>query len=175
MGNQTAGCHPRPGTCPDGSLCDGNADCLPRRGSATYACRCRVGWAGDGRLCGTDRDLDGWPDASLPCGHRWVRGGERQRACIAQEKWALKQPNQEELGSSDYGRLPLERIKETGDTYKPQPVQKGVFGRLAIAGACLLHVNRNTAGLPKVASRACCTCVRRCRLTLYVALVGLRY
>ncbi|EEC07256.1 thrombospondin, putative, partial [Ixodes scapularis] len=73
MGNQTAGCHPRPGTCPDGSLCDGNADCLPRRGSGTYACRCRVGWAGDGRLCGTDRDLDGWPDASLPCGHRRCR------------------------------------------------------------------------------------------------------
>lgn len=73
MGNQTAGCHPRPGTCPDGSLCDGNADCLPRRGSGTYACRCRVGWAGDGRLCGTDRDLDGWPDASLPCAHRRCR------------------------------------------------------------------------------------------------------
>lgn len=78
LGNQTAGCHPRPGTCPDGTLCDANADCLPPRAAAAaagghdeaaYGCRCRVGWAGDGRHCGHDRDLDGWPEVALPCRH----------------------------------------------------------------------------------------------------------
>lgn len=74
MGNQSSGCHPRPGTCPDGSLCDGNADCMPQRGKSSYVCRCRVGWAGDGRRCGQDRDLDGWPDVSLPgCPHERCR------------------------------------------------------------------------------------------------------
>lgn len=29
--------------------------------------QCKVGWAGDGRICGTDSDLDSWPDMNLPC------------------------------------------------------------------------------------------------------------
>lgn len=67
IGNQTYGCHPHPGMCPDGTLCDGNADCELRRGLSRYQCRCRVGWAGDGKTCGPDRDLDGWPDYDLSC------------------------------------------------------------------------------------------------------------
>lgn len=29
--------------------------------------QCKVGFAGDGRICGTDSDLDSWPDMNLPC------------------------------------------------------------------------------------------------------------
>ena len=32
-----------------------------------YICKCKVGWAGDGKICGPDRDLDGWPDRDLAC------------------------------------------------------------------------------------------------------------
>ncbi|CAG2167865.1 unnamed protein product [Oppiella nova] len=67
VGNQTAGCHPHPGTCPDGTICDGNAECVIRRGYSRYQCRCKVGFAGDGRICGLDSDLDGWPDHNLRC------------------------------------------------------------------------------------------------------------
>ncbi|XP_063227789.1 cartilage oligomeric matrix protein [Bacillus rossius redtenbacheri] len=69
VGNQTVGCHNRPGMCPDGSVCDPNADCV-RTGPEcciTYKCKCKIGWAGDGKNCGPDRDLDGWPDEDLGC------------------------------------------------------------------------------------------------------------
>lgn len=39
VGNQTVGCHPHPGTCPDGTICDGNAECFMRRGFHRYQCR----------------------------------------------------------------------------------------------------------------------------------------
>ena len=39
VGNQSVGCHPHPGTCPDGTVCDGNAECFMRRGSPSYLCR----------------------------------------------------------------------------------------------------------------------------------------
>ncbi|KFM64245.1 Thrombospondin-4, partial [Stegodyphus mimosarum] len=39
VGNQTFGCHPHPGMCPDGTVCDGNADCELRRGLSQYQCR----------------------------------------------------------------------------------------------------------------------------------------
>lgn len=68
IGNQTVGCHPHPGTCPDGTICDGNANCELRRGFGRYQCRCKVGWAGDGKVCGLDSDLDGWSDYALRCG-----------------------------------------------------------------------------------------------------------
>jgi hypothetical protein len=29
--------------------------------------QCNIGWAGDGRACGSDRDLDSWPDYDLGC------------------------------------------------------------------------------------------------------------
>ncbi|XP_022686668.1 cartilage oligomeric matrix protein-like isoform X2 [Varroa jacobsoni] len=66
-GNQTSGCRTRPGLCPDGSECDGNAECFMRRGHTRFQCRCKIGFAGDGRLCAPDTDIDGWPDYALPC------------------------------------------------------------------------------------------------------------
>ncbi|GAB6022213.1 hypothetical protein CHUAL_006349 [Chamberlinius hualienensis] len=66
-GNQTVGCHSRPGICPDGSLCDENAECELLRGQTRYRCRCKIGWTGDGQVCGPDRDLDGFPDQQLEC------------------------------------------------------------------------------------------------------------
>ncbi|XP_023227944.1 cartilage oligomeric matrix protein-like [Centruroides sculpturatus] len=69
VGNQTFGCHPHPGTCPDGTICDGHAECERRRGQYRYHCKCRVGWAGSGKICGPDRDLDSWPDYDLNCNH----------------------------------------------------------------------------------------------------------
>ena len=36
-------------------------------GKSFYVCKCKIGWAGDGKVCGPDRDLDGWPDFDLPC------------------------------------------------------------------------------------------------------------
>ena len=36
-------------------------------GKNYYTCACKIGWAGDGKVCGPDRDLDGWPDFDLPC------------------------------------------------------------------------------------------------------------
>ncbi|XP_018496596.2 cartilage oligomeric matrix protein [Galendromus occidentalis] len=67
IGNQSVGCRPRPGLCPDGTECDGNAECFMRRGSTRFQCRCKIGFAGDGRMCAPDRDIDGWPDFTLPC------------------------------------------------------------------------------------------------------------
>ena len=36
-------------------------------GKSYYVCKCKIGWAGDGKVCGPDRELDGWPDFDLPC------------------------------------------------------------------------------------------------------------
>ncbi|KAA0201765.1 hypothetical protein HAZT_HAZT005799 [Hyalella azteca] len=65
IGNQSTGCHNRPGLCPDGTQCDANAECVKPFGLDYYICECRVGWAGDGKICGPDIDLDGWPDYDL--------------------------------------------------------------------------------------------------------------
>jgi len=67
VGNQNIGCSNRPGICPDGTECDENADCIKPLGKSHYICKCKIGWAGDGKLCGPDRDLDGWPDFDLAC------------------------------------------------------------------------------------------------------------
>lgn len=66
-GNQSMGCHRRPGICPDGTLCDENADCELLLGLSRYRCRCKIGWTGDGKVCGPDRDIDGFPDHNLEC------------------------------------------------------------------------------------------------------------
>merc|ERR1712013_691641 len=67
VGNQNIGCSNRPGICPDGTECDENADCIKPLGKSYYICKCKIGWAGSGKICGPDRDLDGWPDYDLPC------------------------------------------------------------------------------------------------------------
>merc|ERR1711936_1438666 len=67
VGNQNIGCSNRPGICPDGTECDENADCIKPLGKNHYICKCKIGWAGDGKLCGPDRDLDGWPDFDIAC------------------------------------------------------------------------------------------------------------
>merc|ERR1719367_2425831 len=67
VGNQNIGCSNRPGICPDGTECDENADCVKPIGKSYYVCKCKIGWAGDGKVCGPDRDLDGWPDRDLAC------------------------------------------------------------------------------------------------------------
>ena len=67
MGNQEVGCSNRPGICPDGTICDENAECIKPPGLKHYICKCKVGWAGSGKVCGPDIDLDAWPDQDLPC------------------------------------------------------------------------------------------------------------
>ncbi|XP_044747031.1 cartilage oligomeric matrix protein [Coccinella septempunctata] len=67
-GNQTIGCLPREGYCPDGTQCDKHAHCV-YMGWDRYDCECQNGWAGDGKFCGKDFDLDFWPDEPLPCSH----------------------------------------------------------------------------------------------------------
>uniref|UniRef100_A0A8B9KMF8 Thrombospondin 3a n=1 Tax=Astyanax mexicanus TaxID=7994 RepID=A0A8B9KMF8_ASTMX len=67
VGNQTAGCYPRR-SCATLSFnpCDSNAHCIMER-NGEVSCACNVGWAGNGNTCGTDTDIDGYPDRSLPC------------------------------------------------------------------------------------------------------------
>ena len=67
VGNQEVGCSNRPGICPDGTICDENAECIKPPGLKHYICKCKVGWAGSGKVCGPDIDLDAWPDQDLPC------------------------------------------------------------------------------------------------------------
>ncbi|XP_078740467.1 thrombospondin-3-like isoform X1 [Lampetra fluviatilis] len=66
-GNQNVGCHPG-NTCNNGAFnpCDLNAQCHVER-NGDVSCTCNVGWAGNGYVCGTDADIDGYPDEALPC------------------------------------------------------------------------------------------------------------
>lgn len=41
MGNQSTGCHNRPGVCPDGTVCDINANCVKPFGLDYYICEVR--------------------------------------------------------------------------------------------------------------------------------------
>uniref|UniRef100_A0A8C0PKP1 Thrombospondin-3 n=2 Tax=Canis lupus familiaris TaxID=9615 RepID=A0A8C0PKP1_CANLF len=67
LGNQSQGCFPAR-TChsPAHSPCHVHAHCLFERNGAV-SCSCNVGWAGNGNVCGTDTDIDGYPDQALPC------------------------------------------------------------------------------------------------------------
>ncbi|KAM6968111.1 thrombospondin-3a [Aplochiton taeniatus] len=67
LGNQSAGCFPRK-SCSGLNFdpCDVNAHCVMER-NGEVSCACNVGWAGNGNTCGTDTDIDGYPDRSLPC------------------------------------------------------------------------------------------------------------
>ncbi|CAL4126752.1 unnamed protein product, partial [Meganyctiphanes norvegica] len=47
--------------------CDVNARCILPHGTTKHVCKCNVGSAGDGEVCGSDQDLDGFPDVELNC------------------------------------------------------------------------------------------------------------
>merc|ERR1712121_229695 len=47
--------------------CDVMAKCILPHGSTAHLCKCNVGSAGDGEVCGSDTDLDGFPDVELSC------------------------------------------------------------------------------------------------------------
>ena len=81
VGNQRQGCSNRPGICPDGTVCDENAECLKPQGLTYYICKCKVGWAGDGKHCGPDQDLDNWPDRDVPCSNAPDRAAQRDKRC----------------------------------------------------------------------------------------------
>lgn len=70
--NSSSGCFSVPGMCQDGTICDRNAVCR-LNSERKYFCKCKVGWAGDGIQCGSDRDLDGWPDRDLGCSSQFCR------------------------------------------------------------------------------------------------------
>ena len=44
-----------------------NAHCARRPGVKGVFCQCNVGWAGNGFVCGTDSDIDGYPDNNINC------------------------------------------------------------------------------------------------------------
>ncbi|XP_037824984.1 cartilage oligomeric matrix protein isoform X1 [Lucilia sericata] len=66
VSNGTSNCFPIADMCPDGTICNSNANCV-LADNLKYRCKCKVGWAGNGLICGRDRDLDSWPDLQLPC------------------------------------------------------------------------------------------------------------
>ncbi|XP_043540034.1 thrombospondin-3a [Chiloscyllium plagiosum] len=67
VGNQTVGCvHQTSCSSAVVNPCDVNAQCSIER-NGEVSCHCRVGWAGNGYVCGTDTDIDGYPDQDLPC------------------------------------------------------------------------------------------------------------
>lgn len=56
-----------PKPCPPGqNNCHINANCVPDRKGTGNHCKCKVGYAGNGYTCGSDTDLDGFPDEELP-------------------------------------------------------------------------------------------------------------
>lgn len=54
------------GYCLFDSECDENAKCMAD-GDNILKCKCKIGWAGNGLFCGTDTDIDGWPDKAQQC------------------------------------------------------------------------------------------------------------
>lgn len=69
--NTTRPCMPRP---ENQRGCDPN-ECRRYNAVCGYGhrCVCANGWAGNGTICGPDRDLDGWPDHTLPCSEERCR------------------------------------------------------------------------------------------------------
>lgn len=59
-------CTKMEGMCLFNEDCDRNAECM-LTGTNKFKCKCKVGWAGNGFICGTDTDVDGWPDNKLNC------------------------------------------------------------------------------------------------------------
>uniref|UniRef100_A0A672L577 Cartilage oligomeric matrix protein n=1 Tax=Sinocyclocheilus grahami TaxID=75366 RepID=A0A672L577_SINGR len=67
VGDQVKGCKPER-ACGNGqpNPCHASAECIVHR-DGQIECACGVGWAGNGYLCGTDTDIDGFPDEKLEC------------------------------------------------------------------------------------------------------------
>nr|XP_045625740.1 cartilage oligomeric matrix protein-like isoform X2 [Procambarus clarkii] len=95
-GNQSLGCHNRPGLCPDGKQCDVNADCVRPFGLMSYTCQCHVGWAGDGQHCAPDRDLDRWPDYDLGCADPHCR----QDNCVSTPNSGQEDSDNDNIGDA---------------------------------------------------------------------------
>uniref|UniRef100_A0A7N8XTN6 Si:ch211-43f4.1 n=1 Tax=Mastacembelus armatus TaxID=205130 RepID=A0A7N8XTN6_9TELE len=70
VGDQRQGCKPER-ACGNGqpNPCHASAECIVHR-EGTIECQCGVGWAGNGFLCGSDIDIDGFPDEKLDCPER---------------------------------------------------------------------------------------------------------
>uniref|UniRef100_A0A8C2K583 Cartilage oligomeric matrix protein n=1 Tax=Cyprinus carpio TaxID=7962 RepID=A0A8C2K583_CYPCA len=70
VGDQVKGCKPER-SCGNGqpNPCHASAECIVHR-DGQIECACGVGWAGNGYLCGTDTDIDGFPDEKLECVER---------------------------------------------------------------------------------------------------------
>uniref|UniRef100_A0A8C1LLU6 Cartilage oligomeric matrix protein n=1 Tax=Cyprinus carpio TaxID=7962 RepID=A0A8C1LLU6_CYPCA len=67
VGDQVKGCKAER-ACGNGqpNPCHASAECIVHR-DGQIECACGVGWAGNGYLCGTDTDIDGFPDEKLEC------------------------------------------------------------------------------------------------------------
>uniref|UniRef100_A0A6Q2XNP9 Cartilage oligomeric matrix protein n=1 Tax=Esox lucius TaxID=8010 RepID=A0A6Q2XNP9_ESOLU len=70
VGDQRKGCKPER-ACGNGqpNPCHASADCIVQR-EGKKECQCAVGWAGNGFFCGSDIDIDGFPDEKLECAER---------------------------------------------------------------------------------------------------------
>ncbi|XP_038150976.1 cartilage oligomeric matrix protein isoform X1 [Cyprinodon tularosa] len=67
IGDQRNGCKPER-ACGNGqpNPCHPSAECIVHR-EGNIECQCGVGLAGNGYFCGTDTDIDGFPDEKLNC------------------------------------------------------------------------------------------------------------
>uniref|UniRef100_A0A3Q3F474 Si:ch211-43f4.1 n=1 Tax=Kryptolebias marmoratus TaxID=37003 RepID=A0A3Q3F474_KRYMA len=70
VGDQRSGCKPER-ACGNGqpNPCHASAECIVHR-EGTIECQCGVGLAGNGYFCGSDMDIDGFPDEKLNCPDR---------------------------------------------------------------------------------------------------------
>ncbi|XP_041695718.1 thrombospondin-4-like isoform X2 [Coregonus clupeaformis] len=70
VGDQLKGCKPER-ACGNGqpNPCHASGECIVQR-DRKIVCQCGVGWAGNGYFCGSDIDIDGFPDEKLECTER---------------------------------------------------------------------------------------------------------
>ncbi|XP_029551688.1 thrombospondin-4 [Salmo trutta] len=70
VGDQRKGCKPER-ACGNGqpNPCHASGECIVQR-DGKIECQCGVGWAGNGYFCGSDIDIDGFPDEKQECAER---------------------------------------------------------------------------------------------------------
>ncbi|TRY57436.1 hypothetical protein DNTS_031424, partial [Danionella cerebrum] len=68
-GDQVKGCKTERMCGNQPNPCHASATCTVHR-DGQIECACGVGWAGNGYVCGTDTDIDGFPDEKLECVER---------------------------------------------------------------------------------------------------------